>query len=94
MRWPERAEIEIIQVEPDDSLDSGRHVGGDSVSEHMRSQRQATLKLLPYQLCSSDICSEGCQSQVRRAGGEFAEAVAQPANEIWTTSNMILELIQ
>jgi DNA helicase HerA-like ATPase len=86
VRWPERDEIELVQIEPDESIDSGRQVSSESIAEHMRSHRQATLRLLPYQLCTSDICFDGCLSKVRRAGSDLAEAVAKQASDIWTAS--------
>jgi DNA helicase HerA-like ATPase len=85
-RWPERDEIEIIQIETGTGIDSGRQVSNETVAEHMQSHRQATLRLLPYQLCTPDICPEGCQSKVRRAGGDLAEEVAKQAGEIWRAS--------
>jgi DNA helicase HerA-like ATPase len=85
-RWPQRDEVEIIKVEVDGDIDSGRQVSNEAVAEHMRDYRRQVTHLLPYLLCSPEVCSAGCESKVRRAGGDLAAAVAVRANDIWTTS--------
>ncbi len=36
VRWAERDEVELVQVEPDDGIDSGRPVADDTVADHMQ----------------------------------------------------------
>jgi DNA helicase HerA-like ATPase len=86
VRWPERDEVEIIQVIPDPSIDSGRNISDDVVGGRMSSHRDQAKRLLPYRLCSPEICTEGCQSKVRRDGGEIAEMVSKQASELWISS--------
>lgn len=83
VRWPERDEIEIVQVEISDVVDSGRHVSDEAVAGHMSDFRQRAMRLLPYQLCTSEMCPNGCESRVRRAGGGVAEAVSEKAASVW-----------
>jgi DNA helicase HerA-like ATPase len=82
-RWPEKDETEIIQVEPDSSIDSGRQVSNEVVAERMRGYRESVIRLLPYQLCSPEICTEGCVSRTRRTGGEIAELLVGEAAKTW-----------
>jgi hypothetical protein len=83
-RWPERDEVEIIQVEADRDVDSGRHVPNEAISEQMRDYRYQVVRLLPHQLCSAELCPDGCLSKVRRAGGDIADAVSKRAGELWS----------
>lgn len=83
IRWAERDEIELIQVVPDPDVDSGRKVADETVIEHMRDHRRQVMHLLPYALCSSEICNTGCRSNVRRTGSQLAEELGPQARELW-----------
>jgi hypothetical protein len=84
VRWPELDEVELVQVEPIGEVDSGRYVPNDVVAEHMYEHRRQTSQLLPYQLCSSDVCIVGCLAKTRRWGANSAEAVGEQAGKLWS----------
>jgi hypothetical protein len=82
-RWQQIDEAEVIKVEAE-GVDSARQVSDEAISDHMQQYRREVAHLLPYQLCAADICPDGCESKVRRLGGEIAESVAGMAAEAWT----------
>lgn len=83
-RWPGRDEIELIRVAPVAGVDSGRKVSDDVVAQRMGQHRDATRKLLPYQLCSPEICTAGCSARVRRTGEELGSQLGPRAAELWS----------
>jgi DNA helicase HerA-like ATPase len=86
VRWPERDEPELLQVEAAEGVDSSRQVSNQSVRERMDSYRQQVMRLLPYKLCSAEICTRGCESKVRRVGGDMAESTSRQAAKIWESA--------
>ena len=93
VRWPERDEIELVYVQPESDVDSGRQVSDQMVSERMSDHRNDARHLLPYALCSPEICTTGCQSRVRRIGSQLAEKVGVQAGEIWRNEGEKLQPI-
>jgi hypothetical protein len=87
IRWPERDEIEIIQVGVAADIDSGRQVSNETITEHMRTYRQQVAHLLPYQLCTPDLCPRGCETKVRRFGDDLADSMGKQAGELWSGTN-------
>jgi hypothetical protein len=83
VRWPELDEPEIIAVEPADGTDSGRPVSDDSVKAAMRSRRNEVHRLLPYSLCTRDVCNSGCDSHTRNDGQRLALELATDAHREW-----------
>jgi hypothetical protein len=83
VRWSERDEVEVIRVEAPAGVDSSRKVSDDVVAEHMQAHRADVQRLLPYRLCSTDICPGGCKPAVRAAGNRVAEEVEDAASELW-----------
>lgn len=82
-RHAEQDETYLIVVEPDVGVDSGRQVSDAQVAEHMAAHRSQIARLLPYRMCSPDVCVEGCQAAVRRKGREIARRIAKTSGETW-----------
>lgn len=74
VRWPERDEATIVQIAPALGVDSGRKVKDELVAEHMTGYTSQLRLLLPYKLCSLEICPQGCEPDIRRAGRVAAMA--------------------
>ena len=84
MRWPERDEAELVIIQPDPDIDSGRPVDDDTVRTAMQGHRQAVSRLLPYRLCAEEVCPNGCLSQIRSRAGYIAEDLAVSAEQVWS----------
>jgi DNA helicase HerA-like ATPase len=82
-RWPERDEVEVVKVESADGVNSARAVPDEIVALRMVGHRQGIRQLLPYQLCTPDVCTSGCAARTRRAGADLAETVATTAGAAW-----------
>ncbi|MGY1774079.1 ATP-binding protein, partial [Blastococcus sp. SYSU D00813] len=83
VRWPALDEPELVQVRPDPSLDSGRRVDDRAVREAMSAHRAEVARLLPYQLCSSAVCTSGCQATTRRTAGQTADLLGADVGARW-----------
>lgn len=83
LRSPERDEAELVRVEPDPAVDSGRLVSDDAVRLAMRAHRELVSGLLPYRLCSESVCATGCSSRVRGLGRSIADDVGPAAGAVW-----------
>ena len=82
-RWPERDEAELIQVRSAPGVDSGRKVSDAVVKIHMASAAEAVRALLPYPLCTREVCLGGCDPQIRDKGHSVAAQLASQARQIW-----------
>lgn len=85
-RWPEQDEIELIEVQPSRGVDSALPVSDALVANRMSDSRQRTTQLLPFPMCTSEMCPDGCSSRVRRRGENIAEATRNDAAELWRNS--------
>ena len=83
VRWPERDEVEVVRVQAPEDIDSGRFVSDEAIAVRMQPHRAELAKLLPYQLCSLEVCTSGCTSRVRRTGMDVAESVESVARVAW-----------
>ena len=83
VRWPERDEIELVQVNPLHSVDSARAMSDELVANRMAEHRLEVTRLLPFPMCTSEMCPEGCHSRIRRQGEGVAEATRDAATELW-----------
>lgn len=86
-RHPEKEEAFLLAVEPEADVYSARMVSDSEVAEHMARHRQDIIHLLPYRLCSPDVCTEGCQAETRRRGRELGQRVTKQAAEIWRAAS-------
>ena len=82
-RWPDLDEPEFINVVPGDGIDSGRPVSVDEVRNRMLDSSTTVRKLLPYQLCTRDVCSEGCDPATRHLGEDIASSLGGSAQAVW-----------
>ena len=87
MRWPERDTAELVSVQPDSSIDSGRVVTDETVRAAMREHREHVRSLLPARLCTQEICRHGCSVTVRDKATLATEHLAGPVGATWSTAH-------
>lgn len=83
MRWPERDDAEVILVRPASGVDSARVIPDSRVAQHMAEESHATRSLLPYGLCTRNVCSNGCEPTVRAEGRRVAAGIGPQARRLW-----------
>ena len=83
IRWPERDEAQIVRVTTASGVDSQREIDASLVAERMTSHGKHNRELLPYRLCSTQVCRNGCESTVRQVGRNGARSVQQAATAVW-----------
>jgi len=83
VRWPQRDEAEIVRVKAAEGIDSGTPVSDVTVAERMREQSDAVRRLLPYRLCTRDVCQGGCSAVVRPRGEQIAKSNGGEARKLW-----------
>ena len=86
VKWPPMDDPELLLVTPGNGVDSGRPVSDEHVMERMASETAAARSLMPYSLCTRDICPTGCSPSVRFEGHAIAEEIRSDAQEIWETA--------
>jgi hypothetical protein len=94
VRWPERDEVEVAQVQAPEGVDSSRFVSDSDVARLMTEQRESASRLMPYPLCSSDVCTSGCDGTTRRAGSELADALMPLARTTWQGDDSVLSIVR
>lgn len=83
-RWADQDEAELVTVRPAPGVDTGRAVSNERVAAHMATTTVETRSLLPYALCTRNVCAVGCQPAVRASGQRLAMATGAEARRIWT----------
>lgn len=83
VRWPGLEEPEFIQVVPGEGIDSGAVVTDEEVRQRMAEETASVRKLLPYPLCTRDVCKSGCDPSVRAAGEAIAVELQTSAAKSW-----------
>lgn len=84
VRWPQRAEAELVRVTTADGVDSGRAIDDAVVEERMAVFTAEVRALLPYRLCTRAVCEHGCAASVREAGADIAADVGPEAAAAWS----------
>ncbi|WP_435611796.1 ATP-binding protein [Streptomyces sp. bgisy159] len=64
----------LAGIRPDPAVDTARIVDDDTVVRHMAGPTRDQARLLPYELCSRDICQDGCLPRRRERGRALAFA--------------------
>jgi DNA helicase HerA-like ATPase len=82
-RWPGRDEVEIVRIDPEPGVDSGASMSDDAVAAHMTDRRREVLGLLPYGLCTRQVCASGCHPDVRRRASRVADALGPDVRAAW-----------
>ena len=83
VRWPELDEAEMIAIDSADGVDSGENVSHAEVRDRMTAYNADVLTLLPYRLCTRQVCLHGCDVSVREAGREVADDFSAEAGQVW-----------
>lgn len=86
-RWPERDEAEIVQVQPASGVDSGNPVNDDTVKQRMAAFSADVRSLLPYALCTREICTQGCDPLRRNEGQRTARDLGPKAGREWQSAD-------
>lgn len=87
VRTPEAQEMQLIRVEPPtEVLDEEAVATDEDVQVHMAAQAAHTRRLLPFALCTRDVCVTGCNPGVRRAGRQHADRLGPEARAAWSTA--------
>lgn len=86
-RWPGRDEADVIKVRVADGIDSGRKTTNEFVMERMAAITAQVRSLLPYALCTREICTSGCMPKVRANGQHLAVQEGADANKYWNGAN-------
>jgi DNA helicase HerA-like ATPase len=86
MRTAEQHEPIAIRIQPANGVDSSEPTADEVVSERMATSREAMKHLLPYRLCTRDVCSSGCDPSVRSAGRKLGLLVGEKAKAAWNES--------
>ena len=79
-------DAELIKVYPEMGIDSSNSPKDDIVKNRMRSFSEASQKLFPYPMCTSDVCATGCVPATRREGESVASRVRITATQAWNRS--------
>lgn len=82
-RWPGVDEPEVIQVIPGPGIDSSVAVRAEYVQERMSAGTVHVRRMLPYPLCTREVCTLGCDPVVRAAGERVANAASAFAAQAW-----------
>jgi hypothetical protein len=85
-RWPERDEVEVLKVVPAAEINSARIVSNEMVFERASEYRRQISRILPYQLCTLEVCVGGCQSRIRVLGARLASDVSAQAHHLWANA--------
>jgi DNA helicase HerA-like ATPase len=86
VRWPPMEESEVMRVVAPADVDSSEDVSDEVVRERMAAPTREVRRLLPYPLCTRDVCAGGCDPDVRRDGDGVADDVADVAARLWEES--------
>lgn len=92
-RWPQLEEPEFISVVPGQGVDSGGVVADDNVRERMLAETTTVRQLLPYSLCTRDVCASGCDPMVRAAGEDIANELGKSAARAWEEHDGSIEAL-
>jgi hypothetical protein len=82
-RWAGRDETELIRVRPGEGINSSREVPDDRVGAAMAAYGDEVRRLLPYPLCTREMCPGGCQPRTRRRGEVIARELEPAARKHW-----------
>jgi hypothetical protein len=77
----------LIEVQAADGVDSGRNVDDRVVMAKMQRARESNQSLLPYKLCTREVCVTGCTSDVRVQGRSSARELSEEARAAWNAAD-------
>ena len=70
--YPDNDDPVLIAVVPGDGVETSEPVTDSEVLERMSSLRKSTLSLLPMNMCSKNVCSDGCSAEIRTKSSDRA----------------------
>jgi Helicase HerA, central domain len=83
VRWPQLDEAEVVTVRAADGINSGSHVSNGDVALRMQDATAEVRRLMPYRLCTREVCRQGCDPAVRARGDEIADDLRVEVRAIW-----------
>lgn len=73
VRTPDAQEMQLIRIKPSrDILDEEAVATDEDVRVHMAAHAAQTRRLMPFGLCTRQVCLAGCDPDVRRRGRQLA----------------------
>jgi DNA helicase HerA-like ATPase len=93
MRWSEQDEAEVVQTLPPPDVDSGATVEDSRVADSMVAITTKVRRLLPYPLCTRDVCTQGCDLQRRSRGREVARKVGPDVRPLWAEAKRTIDTL-
>lgn len=85
-RWPGQEEPELVKVSVAVGVDTGQELADDVVVAHMAERRAEVAQQLPYALCTSTVCSAGCNGSIRQRSGRLAARLSPSVRDLWKTA--------
>jgi hypothetical protein len=82
-RTPEQDEPVVLRVRAASGVDTSEPTADTLVGERMAASANAVRRLLPYRLCTREVCTSGCDPTVRSAGRRLGLRVGEQAKTVW-----------
>ncbi len=92
-RWPGRDEADLMHVDAAAGVDSGRGTSDELVKSRMANHTDQVRRLLPYPLCTTEVCTTGCVPSRRTEGEQLAVLVGPVAQRIWQDANQTVSAL-
>ncbi|MDA8103623.1 MAG: FtsK/SpoIIIE domain-containing protein [Nitrospiraceae bacterium] len=86
IKWPQLDELEFVKIIAPDGVNSGRLVTNEEVRARMAEMSSRVRSLIPYRLCTKDVCKEGCNPARRADGARLARELGDEARKLWDGS--------
>ncbi|MDA8374244.1 MAG: FtsK/SpoIIIE domain-containing protein [Actinomycetota bacterium] len=86
IKWPQLDELEFVKILAPEGVDSGRPVTNEEVRARMAEMSTAVRSLIPYRLCTREVCRGGCNPQRRADGARIARELGDDARQVWNAS--------
>jgi hypothetical protein len=93
VKWPPMDDLDLVTVAPGLGIDSSRRVTDEEVVQHMESASTAVRGLLPYPLCTRDVCTSGCSAEIRYRGHLMADNIGAEARATWNRRSASVEAL-
>jgi hypothetical protein len=85
VRLPGWDEAALVRIDPAPGVDSGRNTSDGEVLARMQHVRADVQSLVPYAICSDEVCPGGCSPAIRQRGRTDGRLVGDEAEAIWRT---------
>jgi len=83
VRLPEQDSAELVTVQPAVGVNTQKEITDEVVRSRMAAFTVEVRQLLPYQMCSADICIGGCNGLVRSRARALATTLGPEIEKEW-----------